>query len=200
MSLSLFLEDFGTIAEEDGASISELDVEKEKLQSFEKGYAAGWEDASNAHSTHANRLSEHVQKVLADLDATRVDAAKAHSLAAEKMLSALLDTITPTILKNALPGHILSLMKTAVAQSSTQSITVHVPPADVDEIRKFLEGASEIPYQVFAEPDLQPGQACLGFGDVEEQIDLAGLLTEIDAALAEFFHMIKEDATHDGPS
>jgi flagellar biosynthesis/type III secretory pathway protein FliH len=200
MSLSLFLEDFGTAPIDEAAAINELDVEKEKLHSFEKGYAAGWEDASQAHGAHLEALSAHVQKALMDLDATRVDAARAHSLAAEKMLSTLLDTITPTVLKNTLPGHILSLMTTAVEQSSTQSIIVHVPPNDVEEIRKFLADASEIPHQVIAEASLQSGQACLGLGDTEEQIDLAGLLTEINAALAEFFHMIKEDSTHDGPS
>ena len=56
--LAAILEDFGSIGPAASAvSLSEETLESERLESFDKGYRAGWDDAIKARSDDASEAS-----------------------------------------------------------------------------------------------------------------------------------------------
>ena len=70
-SLALYLEDFGTpISGQTAAVISVEMLETERLESFDKGYRAGWDDAIKAKSDEGAQFADGVAQSLQDLSFT----------------------------------------------------------------------------------------------------------------------------------
>ena len=94
-SLAAYLEDFGApLSEVKGYAVSDEVLETERLESFDKGYRAGWDDAIKAKTDEGTQQADAVVQALQDLSFTY------HEVHAQLLsnLSPLLDEILQKIL------------------------------------------------------------------------------------------------------
>ena len=70
MTLSALLEDFSEPQPGTTVALTDVMIEEEKLQAFEKGYQAGWDDSAKAQKDSAAHLSEEFASNIRDLSFT----------------------------------------------------------------------------------------------------------------------------------
>lgn len=178
-------EEAGSVA----APLSFSDAEEAKLASFEKGYAAGWEDAVAAQDAETERLRAELARSLEDLSFTYAEAHRNVLRALEPLLSDMVTKIMPQIARSTLgPMVVEQLMPVATGLAD-----VPVELAMAAETRPLVEpllatAGARIPVRIAEDPTLAPGQVFLRFGERETRIDLAAVTAAIGAVLSDFFH------------
>jgi flagellar assembly protein FliH len=189
MGRPLVLEDFDrpppAPVEQAPPPAAAADLEEERLQSFEKGYSAGWEDAARAHAEEQDSISAEFGRALQDMSFTFHEAQAALMQEVEGILAGIVETVLPEALQPALADMIRARAVEAARQSGA-TVEVVVAPENVARVEALAEGRLAPPLRVVGEPALGGGQAFLRFGQAEEKIDLDATLADLSAAVARF--------------
>ncbi|MCA8878633.1 MAG: flagellar biosynthesis protein [Rhodobacteraceae bacterium] len=193
MGRTLVLEDFGgpldaLTAAGRGAALPE----EQRLAAFEDGYQAGWDDAARALSESHQKLSADLAQNLGDLAFTFHEA-RAHVLkGVEPLLRQMVSRILPDVARHALPGLVVEMLDDMVKTSASAPVILKVSPESRAEIEAVLPTKPGFPLEVREEPTLAEGQVFIRTGEVEQAVDLTAALTEIEAAVDDFFNLNDE--------
>jgi hypothetical protein len=189
-----FLEDFGLLLQPaatpqaSGPGISEVDLEGQKLESFEKGYRAGWDDAVAAQSDEATRISSAFGQHLQDLSFTYHEAYGQVMSAVTPLLTELVETLLPEVARATLGQHIAEQLKKRANEIGQLEVEVAVAPTRLEAVAPLLEGNFGFPLRLVSDDTLAEEQADIRFGDQERQIDLGDLITSVSEAVQGFAH------------
>lgn len=171
-------------------------LEDERLQSYEKGYAAGWEDAASAHSDEQARLGAEIAQNLRTLGFTYHEA-RVHVLrAVEPLLARMVEVVLPVLARETLAPLVVETLRPHFEAAAEAPISVVFNPVARPALEAALAGMTSLPLTLTEEPTLGEGQVWLRMGDSETQIDLDRALADISAALRDFFELATKDATH----
>ncbi len=173
-------------AEESGIGTEEL--EAEKLEAFENGYRAGWDDAVKAQSEEGARISSALAQNLQDLSFTYNEAYSNVMNAMSPLLEEMIGALLPEIAKAALGPHVVELLETSAREAGSTGVIISVAPEMVDSVAPLLESDFGFPVRLDADETLTDGQADLRFDEIERQIDLSEALETIAAAVRGFVH------------
>ncbi|RBI71138.1 hypothetical protein DQW77_12770 [Roseovarius sp. TE539] len=191
--ISHLLEDFGAAA---GATLSMTDVklEEQKLESFETGYTAGWEDAAKAQADDATRISADFARNLQELSFTYQEAHAQVLDALTPLLEGMVETVLPDLARRTLAPRLVDMVQEK-ARSLTGStrFEIVVAPACRAALEPLLEGVVSPPVTLREEPSLGEGQAYIAAGDTETEIDLDEVLAGIGEAVAGFLEDQKRE-------
>lgn len=172
------------------------DIEEARLQSFEKGYKAGWDDAAAAHSDEQTHISSELGRNLQDMSFTYHEAHAALVREIEGLLRGVFDKILPGTRGLALSELILSRV-VAATRSAGLAAEVTVAPDMVSRVNDLLSGEAALPVRIAAEASLAEGQAYLRLGATEEAIDVDAVLSELSDVVDRF---LSHDAEAEGPA
>ena len=181
-------EDFSTpvrpaSSSEGGADLSE----DQRLEAYETGFKAGWDDANAAMTDGAAAIETAATQTLSDLSFTLAEA-KAHTLAALRPLMEQLATnILPQIAQGSLAPLIVEKVLATAESSLETELTIRIAPEDRASLEAALEGHTDLPLRLVDEATLMPGQANLDLGAIQHQIDLPALSAEIATAISDFY-------------
>lgn len=186
----LILEDFGLHA--GPAPVETVDgerLEAEKLAAFDKGYAAGWEDATAASERAQAECSDAALARLQDLSFTYHEA-RAHVLRSVlPLIRAVADKVVPTLLRETLGVRLAELVQAHAEEAVWSEVEILAAPGEAEALRAALEGRVGFPLVVREEESLAPGLHHVRLGRVERELDLSGLerglLDALDAIEAE---------------
>lgn len=168
-------------------------AEEARLESFEKGYAAGWDDAVAARDSEATRLRADVGRNLQQLSFTYHEA-RGHVLRAmEPLLADMVAKVLPKLAQRALGATVVEALKPLVEDLSAAPVVIHLNAASRPAVEEMLEGLAAPPFRIVEEPALSPGQVHLQLGETGRRIDLDGVIAAIDSAISDFFRGGKED-------
>lgn len=186
-AVSDMLEDFGTGTAACVPGISEEEIETQKLESFEEGYKAGWEDAAKAQSKDKRNLSTDLSQNLLDLSFT-YNEAYAHMI---KGLRPLLTELTTKVLPEAMHatiGHriVEEVLKIANRSDGKCEVVVLVPSDNLAAVQEVFEQDFSFPVTVREDASLAPGQVQMTFDEQEVELSLDGLITDIQDAIETF--------------
>ncbi|WP_371060910.1 ABC transporter ATP-binding protein [Rhodosalinus sp. 5P4] len=199
MSIAHLLEDFALARPQPTAAqsspLSDEQLEALRLEAFEEGYKAGWDDAVAARDKEETRLSAELAGALQDLSFTYNEAYAHMVKAIEPLLERMVGSLLPSLMREALGAHVLSELGTLTRELGQAEVEVHVPPGQVDTIGTLVEGAG-FPARVIGDPALGEGQAQLRFGTSERQVDLDDILSEIRRAISAFCHETERELRH----
>ena len=171
---------------------SASDFEEMRLQAFEKGYTAGWDDAVAAQDAEATRLRADLSKNLEELSFTYHEA-RGHVLAAmEPLLRDMVAKVLPAIARESLGQVVLETVMPLAEEMAGAAITVVVNPVNRPAVEALLTTRKSLPLTFLEEPSLGEGQVYLRMGDAESRIDLDGVIAAIGQAVAGFFAMQNE--------
>lgn len=191
MSISHLLEKFEPRREGSTTiSISDVSLEEEKLQAFERGYGAGWEDAQKSQADGHEKLTSDLANNLRELSFTYHEANSHMAKALKPFLDQVLATVLPDIAKQSLGPQLTELLHEAALKDASAPVEIVVSAANEDTVKNMLQGEFGFELNVVTEASLGDGQAFLRFGEVERQIDYDSVLAGISQAIDAFFHEV----------
>ncbi|WP_224824228.1 flagellar biosynthesis protein [Cognatishimia sp. MH4019] len=163
--------------------------EDQRLEAYETGFKAGWDDANAAMTEGAAAVETAATQTLSDLSFTLAEA-KAHTLAALRpLMEQLASNILPAVAQSSLAPLIVEKVLAVADTSMDTQLSLRIAPEDRSSIEDALEGHCELPLRLIDEATLMSGQANLDLGAIEHQIDLPALTAEIQAAVSDFYSL-----------
>lgn len=170
--------------------------EEARLQAFEAGYKAGWDDAVAAAEDDQTRMRADLARNLQALAFTYHEA-RGHVLRSlEPLLREMSSRVLPEIARRALGPMVVEALRPLAAGLAGASIAVVVNPCSRAAVEAALALEPALPFALVEEPSLGPGQVYLRFGPSETRVDLDGAIAAIAAAVEDFFHPAEELRRH----
>lgn len=194
--------DFAT-APEPGLAASagpppEVLAEDERLAAYERGYAAGWEDAVAARDSDALRLREDLAQNLRDLAFTFQEA-RAHVLRSlEPLLRAMVDRVLPETARAGFGAVVAAEAMAAARSAAAAPVEILVAPESIAAVETALGEDPALPLRLVADPMLAEGQARFRMGAEETALDQAALLAAIRGLVDDFLTQPHERAVLHG--
>lgn len=194
--------DFAT-APEPGLAASagpppEVLAEDERLAAYERGYAAGWEDAVAARDSDALRLREDLAQNLRDLAFTFQEA-RAHVLRSlEPLLRAMVDRVLPETARAGFGAAVAAEAMAAARSAAAAPVEILVAPESITAVETALGEDPALPLRLVADPMLAEGQARFRMGAEETALDQAALLAAIRGLVDDFLTQPHERAVLHG--
>lgn len=171
-------------------------LEAERLESFDKGYANGWEAATAAAETAAEERGQTLDNRLDELAFTFHEA-RAHVM---RELGPLLDAIVrsavPRILHDTLGTRLTELFTEMAEDAAEGEIHILTAPGEADNVTAALDGRARFPVLVRDDETLAPGSLHVRLGTAERALNLDALETSLTDALAALDTLNKETLSH----
>lgn len=193
MTIAHLLEDFTLNTAGEGVHLLDDDaLEEQRLQSFERGYGAGWEDAMAAQQQGQDQLGADLSATLSDLSFTYQEALTRMSLSLEPMFQSLTRAVLPETLDRGFTGRLTEQLLDMAQEQIEQPMQLIVPPGAANSIEALLPSELSRPVKVVEDPTLQTGQARLQVGIARRAVDCGALLDAISAAFDAYIFEAKE--------
>lgn len=198
MSLSHKYEDFGSFNSAMAPAQETLAeaFEDQKLQSFEEGYQAGWDDAIKAQADDKARVSAQLDQSLQEMSFTYHEALAKLTTSMRPIMEQVVEKLLPAIARDAVGSHIVEQITGMLRQAGAHPIEIVVSDEGHKTIEALLNRELTEPFSIVREPSLSPGQAFVRIGDSEREIDVDSVVNGVSEAVNAFFHQVSEEQKH----
>ncbi|WP_187431459.1 hypothetical protein ROLI_038600 [Roseobacter fucihabitans] len=199
MSLSHRYRNFGqsSVEVEDNDLLSSEGIEDQKLQSFEEGYQAGWDDAIKAQTDATMKVSTELGQNLQDMSFTYQEALSKLTLSIEPVMHQIVEKLLPAFARQTLGSHIIGELRDLVKLHAGQPIEIVISPENVETIKELAGKNLTDTFQIFEEPSLGQGQAFVRVGSQERSIDIDCVILGVSEAMTAFFHETEQEKSDD---
>lgn len=196
MSVAHLYQDFGSSLPgfDTKSFIEDVDLEEQKLEAFENGYQAGWDDSVNAQIASNKRISSDLERNLQEASFSYHEARTTLTKSLEPLFSDILNTLLPEIARQSLGPQIITQLTEMVRIQLDQVIEVTVAPTHVETISALIEGQINEPFVMVPDPTLSEGQVYIRIGAEERELDLDHVLETVSSAFSSFFTTHEQDA------
>ncbi|AWI82394.1 ABC transporter ATP-binding protein [Alloyangia pacifica] len=194
-----FLEDFSRRPPRPEVTAAESGTEQVdalKLEAFDSGYRAGWDDAITAQSEESGRIASDFSQNLQDLSFTYNEAYRQMLDAVTPLLEEMLRALLPRLLHETLGLHLREQLSAMAQEIARREVLIAVAPGTSARVAPLLDQDFGFPLRLEEDETLAEGQADLRFGETERQIDMTGLLEEVTRAVEGFAHDTRRSAAH----
>jgi flagellar assembly protein FliH len=198
MTLSHRYSDFGDLAAtgDEALSRSESSLEDEKLQAFENGYQAGWDDAVKAHADDQGRIAADFAQNLQEMSFTYVEASAKLTRAMRPLMEQIVTKLLPELARQTLGLHLLEQLDALADAQLADAIEITVSPSNLDAMSALMETQPNAPFTLKTEAALSEGQVYLRVGGKERQINLDAVTKGIGDALEAFFDQAGQEPSN----
>ncbi len=197
MNRPLLLESFDRSTPSRAAPVfTAVEVEAARLEGYDSGYRAGWDDACATCVAEQDRIGEEFARNLRDLSFTFHEA-RAHVLSGvTPVLRAAFQSLFPALVGEALAARVHEALEADIGGASHQPIRIYVSPADAASLRRLLVSVETLPCDLHEEPTLASGQVFFVLGAREVEIDLKAALDAATDALDALNDASRETLRH----
>ena len=165
------------------------DLEDLRLNAYERGYSAGWEDAMRQADDEASAQRAALARMAEGLSFTFHEA-QAHLLGAlEPLLKAIAAQILPALAREALVQAVSEALMSVAADLAEPPLVLRVPKGMRAAFESGLEGLAVPPLELIECADLPQGVAEFATGARQTRVDLAGTATELAESIARFYQI-----------
>ena len=198
MRLANFLEDFSpTVAAPPVAEVARVEQsEAQRLESFETGYKAGWDDAIQANSDDKARISSALGQHLQDLSFTYHEAYSHVMNAMAPLLEDIVGTLLPNMARESLGAHVVDELQKQAEAIGALDVVVAVAPNKVSAVAPLIEQDFGFPIRLIGDDTLGEDQADIRFGETEWQVDLGTLVDSVTSAIQGFAQENRRKVSH----
>ena len=195
MAITHLLEDFSSGSSTSNVMnlMSEDALEDLRLESFEKGYSAGWEDAFAAQDTDRTRIANGLANSLGEMSFTYQEALSEMMRSVQPVLRNLVDLVLPEIMQQTIGTHIIEQLSDMIRDSASGPASVVVPIGAGASLASIVTLNMPMPVKITEDASLDPGRAYLRLGTSEREIDSTALITSIRDSVDAFSYQINED-------
>lgn len=173
--------------------LAQVEIEEARLQAYEQGYTAGWDDAVAAQDAEVARLRGDLGRNLADLSFTYHEAHSHVLRTLEPLLRDMVTKVLPALTRETLGHVVLDHLRPLAHELAGAPIAVVANPVNRAIIERLLVAEADFPVIVREEESLGEGQVYLKLGEVESQIDLDGVIAAMAAAVSAFFSVERQE-------
>lgn len=163
------------------------EIEEMRVQAYENGYRAGWDDASSSHAAERAEVHAEVGRNLQAMSFTYHEARAQLLRALEPLLHDIAAQLLPEVARAALPGHVAALLLPLAEQATEVPVVLAVHPDARAEVEALISMPSGLPLVIEENAGIAPGQASLRLSETETRIDLEAAVTAITALIRDFF-------------
>lgn len=199
MSAPLRLEVFDTEGEPEAPSlVMPEDLEDLRLNAYERGYTAGWDDAMRQTADEANARQEALVRMAEGLSFTYHEA-QAHVLGAlEPLLQAVAEQILPELARAALVQSVGEELMSVAAGLAAKPVELRVPAGARAAFEEGFEALVLPPLEIVECDALPAGVAEFASGSRQTRVDLDGVARRLADSIARFyqFEMPQKEAAH----
>ena len=198
MGLAQFLPDFGTVDDsaEAQVAISDVALEEQRLDAFEKGYTAGWDDAIKAQADDKSRITQDFARNLGDLSFTYHEAYSHLTKALGPLLSQIVNKVLPKLAQATLGAHIVDQLTEMGLSEAEQTVEIVVAPDSAEALNAILTENAAMPVRIVEEPTLAEGQVYMRFAASERELNMKDVLEGIQDAVHAFLHQTQDGQSH----
>ena len=188
MNTATLYQDFSSdkVLENRTGSASAADVEEAKLQSFEDGYQAGWDDAAKAQASLDMSVSSALAANLQDASFEYHEVRNQLTKTVHEIMQGVVDAILPDVARQSLGAHIVQLVEAHTRDAVTRTIQLRVSETSRELVERVLP-ETPVAYEVTVDSCLAPDQAVLQLSETEHEIDLGRVVKDVNAAVADYF-------------
>ncbi|MEI4233407.1 flagellar biosynthesis protein [Roseovarius sp. D22-M7] len=187
MSITHLLEDFGVTRRGTSLSITDVSLEEERLEAFEKGYQAGWDDSVKSQGEESRRIAADLGQNLQDLSFTYEEAYAAVMQAVHPLLEQMVSAVLPRLARDSLVPRLVETLHDIAREQGHQKIAIAAAEADMPALAHLTEAVPEIDIELGVDDTLASGQIYLRFDGREQAIDMQEVLEGIEQAVSGFF-------------
>ncbi len=187
MSISHLLEDFGAYARGTPISLTDVSLEEQRLEAFEKGYQAGWDDSVKAQNDDSRHITADFARNLQELSFTYHEAHAAALNSLEPLLRQMVEVVLPKVAHETLGARLSEVLENVAKTQGSGPVEIITAPANVTALEEILTDDPAMPMRVIEEESLADGQVYIRFGNTEHEIDLNQVLEGLDLAVGGFF-------------
>lgn len=186
MTISHLLEDFSP-ASTRRASVhqgpNEEELETIRLEAFENGYKAGWEDAVKSRDSDAKQISGEFARNLQDLSFTYHEAHSQVMQSMNPLIKDIVDTVLPEAARQTLGLRVTEQLTEMARRNGAQRVEIISSPADLPALQSLLDQDFGFPVDAVQDDSLAEGQVYLRMAQEERQIDMDAVMSGIRQAV-----------------
>lgn len=184
----LKLEEFNTqIVSDDPKLATSTSLEEHRLEAFEQGYKAGWDDAAAAQSDDQTRIKADFAKNLQELSFTYHQARGQILSSIEPLLKEMVSKVLPKLAYENLSQTIIDEVLSVAKTQTEAGIQVVISPSNRPALEQLVELQDGLNITIIEEPSMADGLAYLRFADTEKHIDLDSVLTRYSQSVEGYF-------------
>ena len=195
MPMPLRLEVFETPETNDGPSLMMPDqIEDLRLNAYERGYVAGWEDGGTQHDAEAATRKLAIERRVEQLNFTYHEA-RGHLLKSiAPLFEAIVGTLLPTIARASVIPLVIEHLLPLAHAAAEAPVTLRISPGSRPGFDAAMAGQMLPPLDIVEADDLVEGQAEFAFGTAETRIDLTHAAARIQRAIEQFTQIQTEES------
>jgi flagellar biosynthesis/type III secretory pathway protein FliH len=189
MSTSHLFQDFGTEQpiKTGRTAMAVEEIEDLKLQAFENGYQAGWDDAVKAQSNTRTHVASGLASSLQSASFEYHELRATLNASVRGIMMQMAETILPMIAKASLGAHIQERITEATRDALDRPIEIAIAPESEEAVRAVLSDKVPDPFVLVPDPLMDSTQAILRLGSRETEINLDRVMVDIGTAITTFF-------------
>jgi hypothetical protein len=162
------------------------DLEDLRLSAYERGYIAGWDDATGQADTERSAREARVAARIEALTFGYHEARAAILAGMEPLLAALVAQVLPAAARASVIPLVVELMLPLAAARAERPLILRVPSGMAEDFRTALAGLALPPLTITEAAELSELEAEIVADADETRVDLQTVLSRIEAALATF--------------
>lgn len=172
-------------------------IEDLKLQAFETGYQAGWEDSVKAQTETKTYVSSALATNLQSASFTYDELRSTLNASVQIIISKIVDTVLPKLAQASLAKHICDCVDQMSHAVLDRTIEITVAPPTKDAVQAVLSTELQHPFKLVTDTLIAPENAVLRLGDKEIEIDLDRATADITTAIQSYFAALNSEVTDD---
>ncbi|MEP2892342.1 hypothetical protein [Tateyamaria sp.] len=198
MVSSHLFQDFGTMkaAKVGKRSMSAEELEELKLQAFESGYQAGWDDAVKAQVASVTHVSSEFGNNLQAASFEYHEMRATLNASVQSIMNEVVTVILPVVARESLGVHIRDCITSVVQDSLDRPILITVAPASEEAVRATLTSDLPEPFEFYPDSTMSPNQVILRLGASEKEVNLDKTVADIESAVTSFFEIQNPEVTN----
>lgn len=197
MPMPIRLEIFETLNDEGAPQLlSPEQIEEIRLNAYERGFIAGWEDAGRQAEAEDHARRAEVERQLQQLAFTYHEV-RGHLLRALlPVFEAVLDSVVPVAARSTVVPMAVEELLALAGKALDAPVTLKISPGTRGEYDAALDGLILPPLNIDESEEIAPLQAAIAFDAQETQIDLDAIAAQMRAAIERFYLIQTEEVSH----
>lgn len=168
--------------------------EAQLMQSYDRGYQAGWDDALASDQNERTRIDAEFARNLEELSVTFAEAQRQVCLSLESLVLALLEQVLPEVYQDHFPALVERTILPILRECGHLTAELLCAPEDRPVIEDLLAGKGTPPFSLRVEPSFARHQLRIQVGHERHEINGARLLEEMRNEIENFYTEIAEQA------
>lgn len=187
MSIAHLLHDFGALSQGKPVAITDVSLEEERLEAFEKGYQAGWDDCVKSQVEDGRRITADLVQNLQDIGFTYEEVHGEIMGAMQRLLQQITQTVLPPLSHAMLVPQVTEILHDLLETNGRQPVQLTAGPADLAILRRLTAEMPDLACTLTEDQTLASGQVLLRLGESERALDMPDVLLRIEHAVSGFF-------------